>query len=98
MTKTRADVFRDYQPELKDADAVPAIQAGRTVVSFMALPVPDELPNIQFLAVKFVLADGTTETIALDRYAAGFLRTVVQRFDEGDWKMSQETPAGRPLQ
>lgn len=91
---TRGELFSASRPKLSDEETYVAAKDGKVVLSFEALPVAGELPQIQFLAVKFALPNGTTPVLLFDRYAAEFLKTVINHFDEGDWKMTLLSPSG----
>ena len=92
--KTRAEVFEERRPTFTEADVQKALEQNRLVASFDTLPVPLDSGDIQFLAVKFALPDGTNTTLLLDQFAANLLHGLVAHLQQTGWKMTQTLPPG----
>jgi hypothetical protein len=86
MPKTpRAKAFDDHEPPLTDGEIDAAKSNGRMAVSFKAKPVLQSADAIQFIAVKFALANGAFETVLLDRMAAAPLASLIQTIEGMQW-------------
>jgi hypothetical protein len=86
MPKTpRAQAFDKHEPPLDESEIDAAKTAGRMVLSFRAKPVLETKDAIQFLAVKFALANGAFETVLLDRMAAAPLASLIQTVEGMRW-------------
>lgn len=83
----RIATFADNVPSLDEVDALVALKAGRAVISWSALPITVDAPDIMGIALKFAFANDTFETIVIDRYAADLLRQLFGKLDTADWKI-----------
>jgi hypothetical protein len=83
----RIATFADNVPSLDEVDALRALKAGRTVISWSALPITVETPDVMGVALKFAFANATFETIVIDRYAADLLGKLFGDLETADWKI-----------
>ena len=91
MQTERAKAFVKHEPELTAEEVERARSDGKIVVSFKTKPVL-VMDDIGFVAVKFVLSNGTPVTMLLDRFAGEALWHLLQNVKHLDWK----DPALRP--
>ncbi len=86
MAKTpRGKAFDEFEPDLDNDEVKQALDSERAVLSLKGKPVLHESGVIQFLAVKFALADGTFSTVLLDRLAASALTSLVDAANTVNW-------------
>jgi hypothetical protein len=92
MQLERGKAFLDHEPELTAEEAERARSDGKTVVSFKTRPFVLSTGDIGFVAVKFVLSDGTPVTMLLDRFAGEALWHLLQNVRRLEWKDPSLTP------
>ena len=82
---TNKKVFEAHEPTLTDDDIREAEDDARMVVSFRGKPVIEPPTEIGFLAVKFVFAAGTSQTILLDQFGARLLHGLIGTINNLNW-------------
>jgi hypothetical protein len=95
MADSRADEFNRKRPQVTETDIIKAAAAKRVVVSFNAFPVAPKPPNVEAMAVKFLLGDGKTVTLLVDPFACDVLRQMGETMNKATWKV---TVASQPPQ
>jgi hypothetical protein len=82
----RGREFGEHKPTLSDEEIGAAHTSGRSVLSLKGRPCAVSETDIGILAVKFALADGSFETVLLDRLAAGVLHRLIDVANKTGWK------------
>jgi len=95
MEQGRSDKFEENRPTISEREILEAGNRGSVVLSFNALPVPDEKGRVKLLGVKIALADGTFSTVLFDPYSACVLCSVVDALKKGQWMVHQSAPLGQ---
>jgi hypothetical protein len=90
----RGKAFDEHEPELTDAEIEPARAGGKIAISFKGKPVLQSMTDIEFLAVKFALADGSFEVVLLDQFSARALGTLIDAVNRLEWKTDAVRPKG----
>jgi hypothetical protein len=81
----RGKAFEEHEPNLSEAEISQAMDSDRVILSLKGTPVLHPTGAIQFLAVKFALADGSFETVLFDRMDAAALKSLVDAADRMNW-------------
>ncbi len=96
---TPADTFTSNVPAIEQEDALNAAKAGQLVQSFNAHPILNGKGKIDALAVKWKLANGSTETMLIGSYAALVLRMMISHLEANKWtELATIPPDAKPRQ
>jgi hypothetical protein len=90
--KSRKQAFDESVPEMTDAEIEDALKAGRVAVGFRGEPVMITQKEIGFIALKFAVAEGDTQVLLLDQFAARVLHKLIGTANELDWKSDSLMP------
>ena len=85
MHTERGKAFDRDEPTLDTAETLTAFETGRAAISLAVLPCLAETRTIEYLAVKFALANGNFATVLLDRLAAAALREAIKATGQVQW-------------
>jgi hypothetical protein len=85
MSSAPADIFTRERPEIAETDAINAATRQRIIQSFNAHPISNADGSYDALAIKWKLADGTTETVLIGQYAALVLRMMFSQLETNNW-------------
>jgi hypothetical protein len=85
MQTERGKAFEQHEPPLDKNEAMAAFAAGEAALSLRGLPCISTTGAIEYLAVKFALANGAFATVLLDRMAAAALKTLIVGADSINW-------------
>jgi hypothetical protein len=80
----RGKAFDQHEPVLTREEAEAAFAAGHAAISLRGIPCLDS-DTIEYLAVKFALANGGFATVLLDRMAAAALRALIVSAESINW-------------
>ncbi|UPJ48271.1 hypothetical protein IVB30_35190 [Bradyrhizobium sp. 200] len=80
-----ADTFTRERPDIEQSDAIEAAKRARIVTSFNAHPISNADGSYDAIAIKWKLADGTTETMLVGQYAALVLRMMFSQLEVNKW-------------
>jgi hypothetical protein len=94
MDTPRGKAFVEQEPELSEHEIERAKEERKIAISLRGKPVLLSVKEIGFIAVKFALADGTSQTVLLDRLSAAALRKLIQSVEGIDWKTDAVRPRG----
>jgi hypothetical protein len=87
MAQTPRGITWDkFEPKLEPGELTAANHAGKMIVSATFKPVLASVEEIGFIAVKFVLDDGKSQTVFLDRFAAGAVGGAIVAVNQVQWK------------
>jgi hypothetical protein len=84
LTSDPVELFEQNAPPFDFFEMEEAVRQERLVQSFMARPVIAG-GKVIAVAIKWKLANGTTETVLLAPYAALVLRTMLSHLEENKW-------------
>jgi hypothetical protein len=82
---TEHDLFTTELPDIAEADAIGAATHKRIIQSFNTHPISKPDGSYQALAIKWKLADGSTETMLIGQYAALVLRMMFSQLEQNKW-------------
>ena len=87
MSPDLTDTFTRERPEIAQSDAVDAAIRKRIIQSFNAHPISNLKLDGTYdaVAIKWKLADGTTETMIIGHYAALVLRIILAQLESNKW-------------
>ena len=85
MKTERGKAFEEHEPNLGEPEITRAIDSGRIALSLKGMPVLHPTGIIQFVAVKFALADGSFTIVAVDQMGATALKTLIDAADRVNW-------------
>jgi hypothetical protein len=77
-----ADTFTRERPDIEQGDAA---KRARVVTSFNAHPISKTDGSYDAIAIKWKLADGTTETMLIGQHAALVLRMMLAHLEANKW-------------
>jgi hypothetical protein len=87
MNIERGKAFLAHEPEVTVEDVERAKHEGKNVMSFKTKPVLSSTgENVESVAVKFALSDGTTTTVLMDRFVGEALWSLLTNVKRIDWK------------
>jgi hypothetical protein len=85
MEKTRQEIFHENRPAMDEQDALDAARQERVVTSFNFHPVLVRDGIVAAIAIKWVLGNGNTETVLIDRFPAEILRMLFEDLNKNNW-------------
>ena len=85
-----AKIFDDLFPDIMEDDVRLAAEQKQAVLSF------NTLPSSEAIIAKFVVADGSTRTLIMSRHVCEVFRLLIERMNDGDWKVYRDMPPGQP--
>jgi hypothetical protein len=85
MASDPVELFEQNAPPFDFSEMEEAVRQERLIQSFMARPVIASGGKIIAVAIKWKLANGTTETVLLAPYAALVLGTMLSHLEENKW-------------
>lgn len=94
-----SETFQKEVPEISLEDAAYCAKIGRLVQSFNAHPIVTDKGKIKALAVKWKLANGSTESLVIAPYAALVLRMMLSHLEDNKWtELAIIPPDAKPRQ
>ncbi len=85
-----AKTFDEYFPDITDDDVRLAAEQKQVVLSF------NTLPSSEAIIANFAIADGSTKTLIMPRHVCEVFRLLVEKMNDGDWKVYRDKPPGQP--
>src|SRR5216684_4247634 len=92
MQTERGKAFEQYEPTIDKNETTAAFSAGATALSLAELPCLSDTGTIEYIAVKFALANGGFATVLLDRMAGAALKKLVDSADSINWDANALRP------
>jgi hypothetical protein len=93
MKTARGRAFEKYEPTLTPDDVSHAKASNQAAVSLKAVPVPNPNYGIEFIAVKFALADGAFSIVLLDHFCARALAASIEMANKLNWSAATVIPS-----
>ena len=90
MPHAWAKNFDEYFPDITDDDFRLAVEQKQVVLSF------NTLPSSEAIIANFAIADGSTKTLIMPRHVCEVFRLLVEKMNDGDWKVYRDKPPGQP--
>ena len=81
--------FDEYFPNITDDDFRLAVEQKQVVLSF------NTLPSSEAIIANFAIADGSTKTLIMPRHVCELFRLLVEKMNDGDWKVYRDKPPGQ---
>lgn len=81
----RGKAFDDNEPTIAQQEIRDAFKADRIVLSFKGQPVLRNDKTIEFLVIKLALANGSHETVLVDRFSAEALMALLEAAKSVNW-------------
>jgi hypothetical protein len=85
MQTERGKAFEQHEPTIDKTEAAEAFSAGAAALSLAGLPCLGDTGVIEYLAIKFALANGGFATVLLDRMAAAAVRRLIVSVESINW-------------
>ncbi len=85
-----AKTFDEHFPNITDDDVRLAFEQKQVVLSF------NTLPSSEAIIANFAIADGSTKTLIMPRHVCEVFRLLIEKMNDGDWKVYRDTPPGQP--
>ncbi len=91
MSPSKAEkTFDEHFPDITEDDVRLAAEQKQVVLSF------NTLPTSEAIIANFAIADGSTKTLIMPRHVCELFRLLVEKMNDGDWKVYRDKPPGRP--